>query len=812
MKRMMFVTTIILLTGILVACGEQAPTVEENTPVPAAESAAEEVYVPAAGAAEEAVEPAAAEVIAAPAEEAADDTNTVGSPDDSLTGTIWNLTSLNGQPLVPATRITAEFNEDGSISGSSGCNNYNAVYEVDGGSITINSSPAAMTLMACPEPIMAQEAAYLETLSAAATFEISAETLTLFNAGGNPVAVFEAVSQGLAGTSWEVISYNNGKGGVVSVIIDTQITAEFGETGELIGSAGCNNYFGPYETDGENIAMGPFGTSRKACLEPEGTMDQEQQYLVALEMAATYKIEGLSMNMRTAEGATVANFRRMLPQDGTAAKAESDSALTQEQISLDTEALGTTWEAVLVPETAYDESMPPGPVGMPEHIQILFGGTTDPNDVRPTDPVMYIIPVNSYRQLWDDASNDSVTRSIQGIQELNFVLPNPAPTSGYPALPYEQVGAGANDVAVQVGRAVAQNELNTTSATQDGYRFVGRWVQDATFVSNYGPRYVYQGFTNDGVYLVSFWWPVTTETLPDSSELTDEQLDAFHADPAAAINSVAEELNSLSTGEWEPDLAALDAVVASLEIDGMAVSGLVDKSWEWTEGPAQPGSSEIVTIEDPSLYQATFGSDGVITYTADCNSGSMPYELSNTGMTGSMLASPGPMTLAACEPGSYSDSFAASLQAAQSYRVWAGGNEMELILPAGGGFLLMRDANAPETTTAEGATVSGKVTNVDNVAIAEGAVAKIQIQDTSLADAAATVMGEQLIKNPGKFPIAYQVDYDPSAIVDNHSYTMSCRIETADGTLLFINDTSIPVITRDNPTGDVEIPVIKVGG
>jgi hypothetical protein len=41
------------------------------------------------------------------------------------------------------------------------------------------------------------------------------------------------------------------------------------------------------------------------------------------------------------------------------------------------------------------------------------------------------------------------------------------------------------------------------------------------------------------------------------------------------------------------------------------------------------------------------------------------------------------------------NSFIASLQAAQSYRVWAGGYEMELVLPAGGGELLFRNADAP---------------------------------------------------------------------------------------------------------------------
>ena len=87
----------------------------------------------------------------------------------------------------------------------------------------------------------------------------------------------------------------------------------------------------------------------------------------------------------------------------------------------------------------------------------------------------------------------------------------------------------------------------------------------------------------------------------------------------------------------------------------------------------------------------------------------------------------------------------------------------------------------------------------------------MQIQDTSLADAPATVIGEQVIKTEGRqVPFDFEVIYDPNEIQDNHSYTMSVRITDGAGKLLFINDTVIPVITRDNPTEEVEIIVVPV--
>jgi len=107
--------------------------------------------------------------------------------------------------------------------------------------------------------------------------------------------------------------------------------------------------------------------------------------------------------------------------------------------------------------------------------------------------------------------------------------------------------------------------------------------------------------------------------------------------------------------------------------------------------------------------------------------------------------------------------------------------------------------------------VTGTITYLQRIALPEDAVITVQIQDTSLADAPATVMGEQVIQTEGKqVPFEFAVPYDPGEIQDNHSYTISVRITDGTGKLLFINDTAIPVITRDNPTEEVEIVVVQV--
>ncbi|UCG24284.1 MAG: META domain-containing protein, partial [Chloroflexota bacterium] len=357
-----------------------------------------------------------------------------------------------------------------------------------------------------------------------------------------------------------------------------------------------------------------------------------------------------------------------------------------DQISLDTQGLPYDWKAVVVPEKPYDESQPPGPQGWPEHIQILFG-TEDAANRDPSLPIMYLIPVNAYREMWDEAGNESVSNTIDAIQQISFNLSRPE-SGNLPALPGIET-VGAQDIAVQLGRAVPAGQVNETSATQTGYRFVGRWAQDANPVTNQNLDYVYQGFTNDGYYLVSFFYPVTSSEIADQP--TDEAMAQMNSDLNAYLAAENERLDALPTSAWDPDLTTLDALVASLQIEGMVAAGLTEKTWLWTEGPAQPGSSEIVQIENPTLYQVTYLPDGIVHVSADCNVANMPYEINWTGMQGGMLAQPGPMTLAECGPESYSNAFIGSIQAAQDYRVQSGGDEMDLVLPAGGGVLKMVD-------------------------------------------------------------------------------------------------------------------------
>jgi len=117
------------------------------------------------------------------------------APPRSLQGTNWTLWAYNdaqGALLNPlsGTEITAVFGKDENLSGSAGCNTYNAGYQADDSTISIG--PAMSTLMACVEPdgIMEQEAAYLGSLESLASYEIFASWLVFSNAEGKRVLIF----------------------------------------------------------------------------------------------------------------------------------------------------------------------------------------------------------------------------------------------------------------------------------------------------------------------------------------------------------------------------------------------------------------------------------------------------------------------------------------------------------------------------------------------------------------------------------------------------------------------------------------------
>jgi heat shock protein HslJ len=103
----------------------------------------------------------------------------------------WRLaaSSVSSSDLGAA-GITARF-EDGLVGGTGGVNSYGASYEIKragGSEIGIVTSTL---IAAVDEEANAAEAAYFGLLPRVAGYEVEGETLTLSDAGGNVLLVFE---------------------------------------------------------------------------------------------------------------------------------------------------------------------------------------------------------------------------------------------------------------------------------------------------------------------------------------------------------------------------------------------------------------------------------------------------------------------------------------------------------------------------------------------------------------------------------------------------------------------------------------------
>jgi putative lipoprotein len=105
-----------------------------------------------------------------------DDGDAGGPP---LEGTEWTLAS--GVDDVPDDAVPTLMLDDGTASGSGGCNNYTGPYEVDGDSLTIG--PIAGTMMACEEPKMTVETTYLQALEATDAWSVDGSELVLSSNG-----------------------------------------------------------------------------------------------------------------------------------------------------------------------------------------------------------------------------------------------------------------------------------------------------------------------------------------------------------------------------------------------------------------------------------------------------------------------------------------------------------------------------------------------------------------------------------------------------------------------------------------------------
>ncbi len=142
------------------------------------------------------------------------------------------------------------------------------------------------------------------------------EKLIVLYVGGSEIVtdVLESVlgkqfagrSTGLEDITWILESYGAAES-LQTVLAGTEITAIFDSAeGIVSGFAGANSYSAAYQISEDKLSIQAITHTEMYRLDPEGVMEQEQQYLKALQVAESYEI--MDGKLRITCGAEVLIF------------------------------------------------------------------------------------------------------------------------------------------------------------------------------------------------------------------------------------------------------------------------------------------------------------------------------------------------------------------------------------------------------------------------------------------------------------------------------------------------------------------------
>ncbi len=101
-------------------------------------------------------------------------------------GIDWRPVNIAGEAVPGDTEQFVRFEVDGSISGHGGCNRFfGALQKTEAG---IEVGPLGATRMACPEPVMGREDAFLDAIQRTKDFGTGSAGLSLLDEHGKVLA------------------------------------------------------------------------------------------------------------------------------------------------------------------------------------------------------------------------------------------------------------------------------------------------------------------------------------------------------------------------------------------------------------------------------------------------------------------------------------------------------------------------------------------------------------------------------------------------------------------------------------------------
>jgi heat shock protein HslJ len=224
----------------------------------------------------------------------------------TLDGTSWVVVgvTLDGAQLTPPEdRLPTMIVEAGRVSGTTGCNTYDAAITVSAdGAVAVTG--LSVTEIGCGTSVMEFEAGFLDALLEVDRFTWDGDRLSLHNedrtAAISMVAAVPDPDVGLGAVVWRLDGITAGEV-ATSVLAGTRPTLVVDlDGGAVRGNGGCNDFGARAVVAGDRITISEMVSTEMACA--EAIMRQEADYFRSLADAATWRVTGASLLIATTDG------------------------------------------------------------------------------------------------------------------------------------------------------------------------------------------------------------------------------------------------------------------------------------------------------------------------------------------------------------------------------------------------------------------------------------------------------------------------------------------------------------------------------
>jgi putative lipoprotein len=207
-------------------------------------------------------------------------------------------------------------------------------------------------------------------------------------------------------------------------------------------------------------------------------------------------------------------------------------------------------------------------------------------------------------------------------------------------------------------------------------------------------------------------------------------------------------------------------------------------------------------VIDRAQTTISFDTSGRASGSTGCNRFTGAATIEREALSFGQLAT----TKRACVPAlmDQEQKFLRALEGVRGYAVDANGL---LQLKGANGEPLLRLAHMAVAST----RVTGTVSYRERIALAPGSLVIVTLEDTSKADAKATMLGEARITiERNQVPIAFAIEVEPGRIDPRHRYAVRARILDPQGALRWTSTQAYLVITDGHPSSvDVRVEAIR---